>query len=177
MLQHSWVQPGIKTRAVDMRNEAVAFVQQSVATLLWEMYCIKKHIYYCTFVGGGGGSLKGEYHSTYHNITSLIAATKKHIYIYIYKICIYELVFQKFKTVRRKKGRLALKLEETFFVPRASSLWRRWWIPRRKMSPDPRENKTLSTEPSFFFQLGVTSQSKEQGKLLRLVSGRKRGEQ
>lgn len=147
---HSWVQPSIEARTYikTKKHLEVAFVQQSVATWLWpiwDMYCIMKHIYYCTFFFCLSGHLKGTITplNSHFLFLSLDAA----------KIRIYEQLFPKAKDCNlssRVKGRLALKPEETFSFLELLYCDGVMDSVLGKCPLDPRENKTLWTVSSFF---------------------------
>lgn len=73
----------------------------------WDMYCITKHINYCTFFGG---HLKG-------NITQVKYLHFLFLNLITAKNSIYEQLFPKAKDCHlslKEKGRLTLKLKQTF---------------------------------------------------------------
>lgn len=119
------------------------------------MYCITKRIYYT-----GGSALKGEYHSS-----SCFLQSQKNL-------CLRAALPLKLKTVirhrERKKGDSVWGVfcSLSFFIVTA------WWIPRWKMSPDPRENKTLWTVSSFFPARRVCSRAVHQHDIPDLREGR-----
>lgn len=136
--------------------------------------CKTKHICNCTFLVGG--HLKGNIapfpvFKLHHSQNQYLSSSSP-----------------KLKTVirHRKKMGDSLWSPKTHFCSLSSFIVTVWWIPCWKMSPDPRENKTLWTVSSFF-QLSVCVQQsctsvwhprlKTRTNALCLVSGRKRAEQ
>lgn len=168
-----------------MKNWDVAFVQQSVAMLLWpnlmgwywNMYCITKHIYYCTFFLRG--HLKG-------NITQVKYLHFLFLSLITAKISIYEQLFPKAKDCNlspKEKGRLHFEAQRDIFVPRASLLWQCDGFHAGKCPLIPEKIKHSGLCHSFFSSLvlcavelyiSVTSQSGEQDELYCLVSGKRR---